>query len=117
MHSEIKKVAVTLIGDKVFFDFARCIKSLHGLSCLTDLSRFKQRPGYRACLGILNLAKKYGKTRLENACLRAEKIGGLHYKHLASILQTRLDKLPAEPDKQQTLPSTHANVRGADYYH
>ncbi len=73
--------------------------------------------GYRACLGILNLAKKYGKTRLENACLRAEKIGGLHYKHLASILQTRLDKLPTEPDKQQTLPSTHANVRGADYYH
>jgi transposase len=80
-------------------------------------SRPHPEHGYRACLGILNLAKKYGKPRLENACLRAEKIGGLHYKNLASILKTSLDKLPIEPDKQQTLPMTHSNVRGANYYH
>jgi transposase len=73
--------------------------------------------GYRACLGILSLAKKYGKDRLEAACLRAEKIGGLHYKNLLSILTTGLDKLPIETDKEQSLPATHANVRGADYYH
>jgi len=80
-------------------------------------SRPHPEHGYRACLGILNLAKKYGKARLEAACIRAEKIGGLRYKNLASILATGLDKSPVEPDKQQSLPPTHENVRGADYYH
>ena len=80
-------------------------------------SRPHPEHGYRACLGILNLAKKYGKDRLEAACLRAEKIGGLHYKNLASILSTSLDKLPLESDKPSSLPTTHGNVRGADYYH
>jgi len=73
--------------------------------------------GYRACLGIFNLAKKYGKDRLESACLRAEKIGGLHYKNLASILATSLDKLPLQSDQPHSLPATHDNVRGPDYYH
>jgi hypothetical protein len=80
-------------------------------------SRRHPEHGYRACLGILNLAKKYGKPRLENACLRAEKIGGLHYKNLSSILANSMDKQPLETDKQQSLPITHDNVRGADYYH
>ena len=80
-------------------------------------SRPHPEHGYRACLGILSLAKKYGKERLEAACFRAEKIGGLHYKNLASILATSLDKLPIETDKKESLPATHDNVRGADYYH
>jgi len=80
-------------------------------------SRAHPEHGYRACLGILSLAKKYGKPRLEAACARAEKIGGLHYKNLASILASGLDKLPIDTDKPQSLPATHNNVRGADYYH
>jgi transposase len=81
------------------------------------MSRRHPEHGYRACLGILNLAKKYGNERLEATCLRAEKIGGLHYKNLSSIVATGLDKLAIETDKQQSLPTTHDNVRGADYYH
>lgn len=81
-------------------------------------SRLHPEHGYRACLGILRLSKKYGKPRLEAACARAEKIGGLRYKNIASILQNSLDKLPlTEPDKAESLPSTHDNIRGADYYH
>jgi len=80
-------------------------------------SRPHPEHGYRACLGIFNLAKKYGKDRLESACLRAEKIGGLHYKNLASILATSLDKLPLQSDQPHSLPATHDNVRGPDYYH
>jgi transposase len=73
---------------------------------------------YRACLGILRLSKKYGKGRLEAACQRAEKIGGLSYKNIASILQTSLDKLAVETaDKPDSLPDSHDNIRGADYYH
>ena len=84
--------------------------------CYQLESRPHPEHGYRACLGILSLAKRYGKVRLETACLRAEKIGGLHYKNLSSILATGLDTLPLETDKPQSLPVTHDNVRGADYY-
>jgi len=80
-------------------------------------SRAHPEHGYRACLGVLSLAKKYGKSRLEAACIRAEKIGGLHYKNIASILQTGLDKLPVEEPKTKNIPENHDNVRGSDYYH
>ena len=76
--------------------------------------------GYRACLGLLSLSKKYGKNRLEAACRRAQHIGGMNYKSIASILRKSLDKVPLqdkEPSKQVSLPLLHDNVRGADYYH
>ena len=78
-------------------------------------SRAHPEQGYRACLGILSLAKKYGKARLEAACVRAEKIGGMQYKNIA--LASSVNKLPIETDKQHDLPAIHDNVRGADYYH
>jgi hypothetical protein len=31
--------------------------------------------GYRSCLGLLNLAKRFGSTRLEAACQRAMVLG------------------------------------------
>ena len=83
-------------------------------------SRRHPEHGYRACLGLLNLSKKYGKERLEAACHRAVHIGGMHYKNIASILSNSMDKVPintAETESQITLPLTHANVRGSDYYH
>lgn len=74
--------------------------------------------GYRACLGLLNLTKRYGADRLEAACARALRIGGLGYRHIASILQQGLDRLALEEPLMQTaLPLTHDNVRGPDYYH
>ncbi|RAA04248.1 IS21 family transposase, partial [Ralstonia pseudosolanacearum] len=42
--------------------------------------------GYRACLGLLSLARKYGKDRLEAACARAVAIGSLTRKSVLSIL-------------------------------
>lgn len=74
--------------------------------------------GYRACLGLLALAKQYGNERLEAACTRALAIGAPSRKSVASILKTGLDKHAAPNSKQLelTLPE-HANVRGPDYYH
>ena len=83
-------------------------------------SRKHPEHGYRACLGLLNLSKKYGKDRLEAACHRATHIGGMHYKNIASILSNSMDKVPfgqADDEPQTTLPLEHDNVRGSDYYH
>lgn len=83
-------------------------------------SRRHPEHGYRASLGLLSLSKKYGKHRLEAACRRARHIGGMHYKNINAILKNSMDKVPLDAEKteeQCSLPFTHDNVRGSDYYH
>jgi transposase len=73
--------------------------------------------GYRACLGLLSHARGYGEARLEAACTRALAIASPSVRSVTSILQQGLDQQPlAVDDEPATLPS-HANVRGARYYH
>ena len=52
------------------------------------IMRTKPHPeqGFRACLGILQLAKTYGEVRLEAACQRGLTIGARTYGSIASIL-------------------------------
>ncbi len=74
--------------------------------------------GYRACLGLLALARKYGNQRLEAACARAVLIGAASRKSVASILATGLDREP--PDRTLFVDAAspaHPNVRGPAYYH
>jgi hypothetical protein len=75
--------------------------------------------GYRACLGLLNLAKHYGSARLEAACKRALAIGSPRRRSIKSILEAKLDQhpelFPADNHVATRLPA-HSNVRGADYF-
>lgn len=74
--------------------------------------------GYRACLGLLSLARKYGKHRLEAACQRALKIGSPTRRSVLSILEAGLDLQPSLPTTPAEWRSPeHENVRGPDYYH
>jgi hypothetical protein len=75
--------------------------------------------GYRACLGLLNVAKTYGEARLEAACRRALAIGSPTRKRVLAILEAKLDQHPdlftaAEPPATAT--RVHENLRGADYF-
>jgi transposase len=72
--------------------------------------------GFRSCLGILRLGKRYGEVRLEAACHRALRVRARSYRHVESILKNGLDRVVAT-DEQTTLSLTHENVRGRDYYH
>lgn len=78
----------------------------------------KQHPeqSFRACLGILGLAKKYGEIRLETACVRALRCGIYFYKGIKNILDNRYDQIEIQ---QSTKASgiQHDNVRGTTYYH
>ncbi len=82
---------------------------------------FADRPhpeqGYRSCLGILRLAKRYGDARLEVASGRALAVRARSYRHVESILKHGLDRLPA-PDSspQDGVAVVHVNLRGPDYY-
>jgi transposase len=74
--------------------------------------------GYRSCLGILRLAKRYGEARVEAACARAMVAGARSYRHVESILKHGLDRAaPTESTHASTqLPLVHGNVRGRGYY-
>jgi len=72
--------------------------------------------GFRACLGILRLAKTFGRERLEAACERALEIGARSYSSVNSILNNNLDRRrPATPADGPAI--VHDNIRGPTYFH
>lgn len=80
--------------------------------------KLRQHPeqGYRSCLGILRLAKKYSPPRLESACARAITLRAYSYKSVRSILEKGLDEEPL-PQSYEYPVITHENIRGSGYFH
>jgi transposase len=74
--------------------------------------------GYRACLGLMHLVKRYDRERMAAACQRALAIGGPSYRSVEAILKNGLDKVPvvAVEPPITVVPIQHANLRGAEYY-
>jgi transposase len=76
--------------------------------------------GYRSCLGILRLEKRYSRERLEAACARALSAGARSYRHVDSILKHGLDRQRSQEPSATGEPRQlllHENVRGGRYYH
>ena len=71
--------------------------------------------GYRACLGLLSLARQYGQQRLEAASTLAVKLHSPTRTSVLSILKSGRDQRPPPPPEPIELPE-HANVRGPKYY-
>jgi transposase len=91
-----------------------------GPACAEAVTRLLARHkhpehGYRACLGMLSLAKRYGKDRLEAACTRALQIGTCQYRHVSAILKNRQDQT-APVTADEWISPDHAHVRGPGYY-
>jgi len=81
------------------------------------LQRRYPEQGYRSCLGLLNLVKRYGPTRLEAACQRAISLGAYTRRSVASILEHGLENAPLTVPLPPTIPIVHENLRGPTYYH
>jgi transposase len=71
--------------------------------------------GYRACLGLLSLAKRYGRSRLEAACMLALQLGACKYRHVRDILANNRDQSAPAPAGDWVSPD-HTHVRGPGYY-
>jgi len=82
-----------------------------------NIMKHRKHPeqGYRSCLGILRLAKKYSPQRLETACRRACAIRAYSYKSVCSILEKGLDEQPLSRPEQQLIIK-HENIRGSSYF-
>jgi transposase len=73
--------------------------------------------GYRACLGLLALVRRYSAERLEAACTRAMAIRAPNLRSVTNILKSGLDRQPSLFAATDSPAIEHENVRGADYYH
>jgi transposase len=92
----------------------------HTKQLLTCILQSKTHPeqGFRSCLGIMRLGKRYSPDRLEAACLRALLIKAYSFKSVESILKKNLDQQPLLFEQDETeQPTPHKNVRGNTYYH
>jgi transposase len=76
-------------------------------------SREHPEQAYRACMGILSLARKYNNSRLDKACKRAISFDLYSYKGIEKILKKNLEE--SQLDTFEVLP-VHDNIRGNTYY-
>jgi hypothetical protein len=72
--------------------------------------------GYRGCLGLLSLARRYGAQRLEAACTIAIELNAVYYRHVRDILAHGHDRVDRVGEANWVSPA-HDNVRGPGYYH
>ena len=81
------------------------------------LAEFKHpEHGYRACLGLLLLAKRYSKPRLEVGCTLALQIGTCKYRHIRDILANNRDQTTPPTSATDWVSPDHAHLRGPGYY-
>lgn len=79
-------------------------------------SRPHPEQGYRSCLGILRLGRRYGAERLEAAATRALAVRSLSYRSVESILKIGLDRQPLPATPLSAPAPRHDNLRGPAYY-
>jgi len=82
------------------------------------LQRFRHpEHGYRSCLGLLSLAKRYGSPRVEVACTLALELGAGYYRHVRDILANGRDLIKRPAPEPDWVAPEHDNLRGAAHYH
>jgi transposase len=71
--------------------------------------------GYRSCLALFRVGKRYGNDRMEAACRRALEIGAPTRKCVEMILKNGVEGIhqSQEPTARRVL---HENIRGGSYY-
>ncbi|OGC22303.1 hypothetical protein A2291_06055 [candidate division WOR-1 bacterium RIFOXYB2_FULL_42_35] len=73
--------------------------------------------GYRACLGIIRMERKFSANKLNKACARALKYRVHSYSGVKNILLNNLGDLEDETTTTTNLPAIqHENIRGPEYY-
>jgi len=72
--------------------------------------------GYRSCLGLIGLGRRYSKDRLEAAAQRALHLQAHSYQKVKLILARGLDRQSMSESVALLPPVQHGNIRGAAYY-
>ena len=70
---------------------------------------------FKACLGVLNLGKKYDKEAMQLVCKKAIEINSISHRFIANSLKNKTYKIEEEDPGDLKLPF-HENIRGKDNY-
>jgi transposase len=80
---------------------------------IMDQSKYPEQ-GFKSCIGIIQLSKKYGNERLNKACRKAIIFQSFQYTFIKNILLNNQEEIEEEPTLFPDL--VHENIRGAAYY-
>ena len=72
--------------------------------------------GFRPCMGLIRLGRRYGNERVDRACGRALKLNIVGYRHIENLLKSGRDQIPLAQEPPAPAVVAHDNVRGAGYY-
>lgn len=72
--------------------------------------------GYRPCIGLIRLGRRYGNERVDRACGKALKLNIVGYRHIENLLKNGRDQIPLAEEQAAPTVAAHDNVRGAGYY-
>jgi len=79
----------------------------------------RERPhpeqGYRSAMGVIALARRYERCRVDAACERALLINAVSYSSVSAILKSGLDRTTPVAEPVRPTPA-HGNIRGGTYY-
>jgi len=77
----------------------------------------KQHPqqAFKACMGVLNLGKKYKAADLEKVCKNAIEYNAISFRFIKNSLKNNIHKMEKENPVDLKLP-LHKNIRGKDNY-
>lgn len=70
---------------------------------------------FKACLGVLNLGKKYNEGAMQLVCKKAIKINSISYRFIANSLKNKTYNIADEDPDDMKLPF-HENIRGKENY-
>lgn len=81
-------------------------------------SRRHPEQGFRSCLGIIHLEKKYGIERIVAACQKTKQLEayGCAYQIIKRMLINKTESQPVAGVDDEKVPAPHSNVRGWQYY-
>jgi len=72
--------------------------------------------GFRPCLGLIRLGRRYGNARVDRACGRALQLNIVGYRHIENMLKSGRDQIALAEESPAPPVVAHDNVRGAGYY-
>ena len=70
---------------------------------------------FKACLGVLNLGKKYDEKAMQFVCKKAIEINSISHRFIANSLKNKTYKIEDEDPGDMKLPF-HENIRGKENY-
>lgn len=87
----------------------------HYIQVILDNYAYPEQ-AYKSCLGILGYDKKAGRERLINAVRRAKHYNTYNFSVIIRILNSGMDTIPLDTEKQADKSVDHENIRGADSF-